>query len=96
MDIIPKKIKGITLDEDTVILIVDMERRKIHIDGIVTTEYESILEKDKIERVPKVLRGTAYDQALMFLFPDNDNIIWKNPRKMVKEKVTILLAENID
>ena len=92
MDIPQKPIKQKNLDDNNMIFSLDMERKKLTVEGILTTEYMAIGDKDKIERPYIVLRDIEYEQALIYLLPDDDKIVWTNPMKMFKQKLAEILV----
>lgn len=95
MDIPQKEVKQKSLDDNKMMFSLDMEKEKLAIEGILTTEYIAIGDKDKVERPHIVLRDTEYEQALMFLLPDDDKITWTNPMKMFKQKLAEILVGHI-
>ena len=91
MDIPQKEIKRQNLDDNKMMFSLDMERGRLAIEGILTTKYVAIGNKDKVERPHVVLRDTEYEQALIYLLPDDDKTIWTNPMKTFKQKLAEIL-----
>lgn len=88
-----KKIKEQILADSKINFSLDTERKRLSIESILTTKYVAIKNKDKVERLRIILRDTEYEQALMYLLPDNNMVEWVNPFKIFKQKLVQLLLD---
>lgn len=99
MEITKKEIKRQILDEDTMILSLDMERKRLDIGGELITEYVLPTNEDRVEHPHIVLRdvpeANKYTETIDKILPDDDHVIWTNPRKTIKALLAEILVEYI-
>lgn len=95
MDISTKIEKARTLNDAHLVFSVDLERNKLTVEGDLLVEYEAEKDEDKRERPHILLRDEECLAALDKILPDNDLIVWTNPRATFRTKLLALLEENI-
>lgn len=84
------------LSEETLSLSFDLERNMLSAEAVLDTEFEAAKDADRRTRPRQRLRGEEATAALDEILPDDENVVWTNPRKTLKGKVAAFLAEHID
>lgn len=89
-------IKKRNLDNTKLSFAVNLEKPKLGIVGFLNTEYDNDKNTVTVERPSIELRGTECLEALDRILPDDDSIIWTNPRKTLNKLLVTVLKENVE